>query len=67
MRKLLVVLLTVGVLFSGVFIFVPRVDAASLLVPIASENIDVALRSYSLLVATSDGYMRVFYDGSAVR
>ena len=40
-------------------------EAASI-TPTASDNLSVGLRSKSELVATSDGYMRVFYDGKKI-
>ena len=39
---------------------------AASVTPTAHDNLTVALRSTSELVATSNGYMRVFYDGTKI-
>lgn len=36
------------------------------ILPTASDNLDVGLRSYSELTAVEGGYMRVFYDGERI-
>lgn len=41
-------------------------EAADKILPTAKDNLSVGLRSTSELVATSDGYMRVFYDGEKI-
>ncbi len=40
--------------------------ATSSILPRASNNLNVSLRSTSELVAVSSGYMRVYYDGEAI-
>ena len=40
--------------------------AADNILPTAKDNLSVGLRSTSELVATSNGYMRVFYDGEKI-
>ena len=67
MKRILSVLLTVCLLFTGAVILTPTAaEAASAVLPTASENLNVGAKSYSSLTATSDGYMRVYYDGSKV-
>ena len=40
--------------------------AATDILPTVADNLTISLRSKSELVATSDGYMRVFYDGKKI-
>ncbi|MCH5268655.1 MAG: leucine-rich repeat domain-containing protein [Lachnospiraceae bacterium] len=40
--------------------------AAADIIPAASDNLSIGLRSFSKLVATDNGYMRVFYDGQQI-
>ena len=41
-------------------------EAAGSVLPTASDNLSIALKSKSELVATNSGYMRVFYDGKKI-
>ena len=66
MKKILIMLLAVCCFFSGTTLFSRSAEAAASILPTASDNLSVGLRSKSELVATSGGYMRVFYDGSKV-
>lgn len=42
------------------------VNAATNILPKAFDNLQISLRAKSKLVATADGYMRVYYDGKKV-
>lgn len=59
-QKLAALFLFCGALFFALLPGFPS-EAASNLVPTAASNLDVGLRKSSSLVATSSGYMRVFY------
>lgn len=41
-------------------------NAATNILPRAFDNLQISLRAKSKLVATADGYMRVYYDGEKV-
>lgn len=61
MRKKFFVLFLI-ILLGSLLIFAGRSYASSSVVPTASNNIQISLKSKSSLVALNSGYMRVFYD-----
>lgn len=65
MKKKLFILL--AVCLTVLLLTVPAFAAeAASVIPTANDNLQGRLRSTSELVATSDGYMRVFYDGKKI-
>ena len=60
------IFLSILIIFIGliglIFIFTGKSYATSDLIPTASDNIQISLKSKSSLVAVDSGYMRVFYD-----
>ncbi|MDE6111597.1 MAG: leucine-rich repeat domain-containing protein [Eubacterium sp.] len=66
MKKIIATLLALCCFVSTLTLSINTAEAATNLLPTACDNLNIGLRSKSSLVATSDGYMRVFYDGNKI-
>lgn len=66
-KKKPVTLFVICCFVSMMILSVHSVEAAESILPTAQDNLTVGLRRKSELVAVSNGYMRVFYDGKKVR
>lgn len=65
-KRKLSVLSAIGFLVLGAVFLMYPAEAAAAMQPTASDNLSVSLRSKSELVATANGYMRVYYDGTKI-
>lgn len=66
MKKRLSVLLAVCLFILSMALPVYAAETPNNVIPTAQDNLQIGLRSSSELVVTSDGYMRVFYDGEKI-
>lgn len=66
MKKKYAALFILCCLISLLALPVHNVKASTVLMPEASYNLSVGLRNRSRLVATDNGYMRVFYNGEKI-
>lgn len=66
LKKAIISLLVICVLLGMNSISTKAAEESDNVVPTAQDNLSVGLRSKSELVATSNGYMRVFYDGTKI-
>jgi hypothetical protein len=66
LKKAIMSLLLICVLLGINGIPTKAAEESDNVVPTAQDNLSVGLRSSSELVATSNGYMRVFYNGTKI-
>lgn len=66
MKKRIIKICLLLLLIAISIIPMKAVKAAGNVLPTACDNLNIRLKSTSELVATSSGYMRVFYDGSKI-
>lgn len=66
MKKRIIKMCLLLLLISISIIPMKAVKAVGTVLPTAYDNLNVRLKSTSELVATSSGYMRVFYDGNKI-
>ncbi|MGN0395136.1 MAG: leucine-rich repeat protein [Coprococcus sp.] len=65
-KRILAVLIVMCCFASMIMPSVNKAQATGSILPATQDNLNIGLRSESYLVATSSGYMRVYYDGNKI-